>query len=136
MNFSNYNFEKSGNLFNVGFLDLNGQYFTREIVVTLSRGINFVIFTINVYDNGEIDENYIDRIRGIMNNDSNIIYLVGNKIINEYNDLNVENNNRNKAKELLKNKKIDKYFEVNGKTGEGIENLKQNINFDVIKFSV
>ena len=135
MNFSNYNFEKSGNLFNVGFLDLNGQELTRETAVILSRGINFVIFTINVYDNGEIDENYIDRIRGIMNNDSNIIYLVGNKIINEYNDLNVENNNRNKAKELLKNKKIDKYFEVNAKTGEGIENLKQNINFDVIKFS-
>ena len=131
----NYNFEKNGHLFNVSFFDLNGQELTRETAVILSKGTNFIIFTINVYDEREIDEHYIDRIRGIMNKESNIIYLVGNKIINEYNDLNFENNNKNKAKELLKNKKIDKYFEVNSKTGEGIENLKMNINFDIIAFS-
>ena len=65
---------------------------------------------------------------------NSIIYLVGNKIINPSNYSYVKIN-RNKTKELIKKNKINKYFEVDSQSGEGIEILIKNLNFDIIAYS-
>ena len=41
---------------------------------------------------------------------------------------------RNKAKKLIEENMINKYFEVDVKRGEGIDNLIRNIEFDILAF--
>ena len=128
-----YSFEKNNIEYKVEFSDSSGQISYRGVSKILSKNCNFVIFTINIYSESVIDENFIDEIKSIMDKES-IIYLIGNKIINISN-YSYAKINRNKAKELLKKNKINKYFEVDAKSGEGIEILIKNLNFDIIAYS-
>jgi len=128
-----YFLEKNNINYKVEFIDSSGQISYRGVSKILSKNCNFVIFTINIYSELVIDENFIDEIKSIMDKNS-IIYLVGNKIISRLNYSYVKVN-RDKAKELLKKNKINKYIEVDAKSGEGIEILIKNLNFDIIAYS-
>ena len=91
-------------------------------------------FTLNIHSETNIDENFIDSIRSNKEKESVSIYFIGNKMGNPYNNMIVDIN-RNRIKDLIRNNKINKYFEVNTKTGEGFGVLRKNINFDIISFS-
>ena len=69
-----------------------------------------------------------------MNKDSQVIYFVGNKIVYPSYNMNVETN-RNIIRDLIKRNEINKYFEVDAKTGEGFDILIKNLQFDIIKYS-
>ena len=93
---------------------------------------NICIFTINLFEDYKLDIFHFDNVKNSNNNI--IIYLVANKVeFSNYNELNCQKSideNRNYAKQFIKDKKIDKYFEVNNKTGEGIGDLFNNIVYD------
>ena len=133
MEYFEYFIEKNNKKFKVSLFDMNGEELNRETCKIFCKNKNFIIYTINLYDEVAIDEYYIDEIKSKLAKES-IIYLIGNKHVNQANINNVELN-RNKVKELIENHKINKYFEVNAKTGEGFDFLKKNINFDVFMIS-
>ena len=125
-------FEKNNKKYKGIFYDLNGHFRTRPLNKWNIINSNFVIFTINVFSEDEIDEDYINEIKDYIAKES-IIYLVGNKLEDRFNISNLEKN-RNKVQELMKKNKINKYFEVDAKTGEGVEILLGNIKFDILAF--
>ena len=125
-------FEKNNKKYKGIFYDLNGHFRTRPFNKWNIINSNFVIFTINVFSEDEIDEDYINEIKDYIAKES-IIYLVGNKLEDRFNISNLEKN-RNKVQELMKKNKINKYFEVDAKTGEGVEILLGNIKFDILAF--
>ena len=133
MEYFEYFIEKNEKKFKVNLFDMNGEELNRETCKIFCKNKNFIIYTINLYDEVAIDEYYIDQIKSKLAKES-IIYLIGNKHVNQANINNVELN-RNKVQELIENHKINKYFEVNAKTGEGFDFLKKNINFDVFMIS-
>ena len=134
LDFHNYIFEKCDKKFKGFLYDINGQELSRETTKMFCKGSNIAIFVLNIYKNIELDENYIEQIKSILDKDSQMVYFVGNKIVYPPNNMNVETN-RNKIRDLIKNNKINKYFEVDAKTGEGFDILIKNINFDIIKQS-
>ena len=131
-NYFKFLFDKNNNKYQGFLIDLNGHFLSRSLNSGLIRNSYFVIFTIDIYSHEEIEENYIDEIKCLMEKES-IIYLVGNKFENKFNISNLEKN-RNKVQELMEKNKINKYFEVDAKKGEGIEILIRNIQFDILLF--
>ena len=69
-----------------------------------------------------------------MNKDSHLIFCLGDKIVCQPNNMNVETN-RNKIRDLTKKNRINKFFEVDAKTGEGFDILIKNMQFDIIKYT-
>ena len=128
-----YEFEKNNKKFKGYFYDLSSLERFQSLIFNYAKNCNIAIFTINIFENKEINELYIDKIKEIMD-EKYIFYMVGNKFEYLFNQSNLERN-RNKIKELIKKGIIYKYFEVDAKTGQGIENSIKNIEFDIIGFS-
>jgi len=131
--FLRYSFEKNNNKYIGCFYDLPAQTRIRSLFKDFVRGCNIAIFTVNIYENKEIEEYVIDAIRKEMDEKS-IIYMVGNRFGYSNRDFYSEKN-RNIIKELINKDKIYKYFEVDASSGQGIENLIRNIEFDILAFS-
>ena len=134
LDFRNYDFEKNDKKYKGVLFDLNGQELSRETNKIFCKDTNIVVFVLNMYANEKIDERYIKQIQSVMNKDSQVIYFVGNKIVYPSYNMNVETN-RNKIRDLIKKNEINKYFEVDAKTGEGFDILIKNLQFDIIKYS-
>ena len=82
-------------------------------------------------ENG-IDESWFSLIDEILKRNERLIYLVGNK-------LDISNEEyleqfRKRAKILIDIDKIDKYFEISAKDGEGIEQLSKIMKIDASVF--
>ena len=80
--FLRYAFEKNNNEYIGFFYDLPAQTRIRSLFKDFVRGCNIAIFTVNIYENKEIEEYDIDAIREEMDEKS-IIYMVGNRLLNK-----------------------------------------------------
>ena len=127
-----YRFKKNNFVYKGTFWDFSSQARTRSIAQNYARKANIAIFTINFYSNYDIEDNFINNIKDNM--DYNVmIYLVGNKFEDQLDNSKFEEQ-RNKAKKLIEENMINKYFEVDVKRGEVIDNLIRNIEFDILAF--
>ena len=134
--FSKYEFLKYDIKDYYKIFDFNGLKISRSSNFYLVKDKSLIIFVFSLYDQ-EIEEDYIDNVRENIAKKNAIIYLVGHKM-----DFLIQTNNnfeefvkkiRNKIKSLINQNKISKYFEVDAKSGEGIEILKKNIEFALVK---
>ena len=89
-----------------------------------------------LFETGGLDELYINEIITNCNSNEKLFYLVGNKCDNynikceKCNDILLYH--REKAKMLIDKGIINKYFEVSGKTGEGLYELFNILKLDSI----
>ena len=92
---------------------------------------DIIIYTFDLNKENLIKDDFIDEIK--IRKDDAIIYVVGNKLDKiEEKDITKHclENIRNQASELIKQNKINKYFETSCLTGEGIDNLSKHLEID------
>ena len=61
-----YNLEKYNNTYKGQFYDFNGQERSRVLSLGYAKNSNIAIFTINLYSNDNIDEDYINKIKELI----------------------------------------------------------------------
>ena len=113
--------------------DTNGSERFRAITSSYLRNANLILYTFDLTDLETFHEEFIDYIKTNAPKEV-LIYLVGNRLdlINE-NNINNLSIIREKAKFLIENKKINNYFEVSAKNNRGIDYLKKNIKWYILR---
>ena len=124
--FYSYNYNRVK--YNIFFYDTSGREKYRSMNLAYVKRSNIVIYLFELSEDNEIKESFIDEI--IEHTNQNIkIYLIGNKIDIDTARLNIEKY-RKQAKILIDRGKINKYFELSVRTGEGMEFFKKIIEID------
>ena len=82
-----YKFKKNNHKYNGKFYDCNGTEGYKSFIIPICKKSNFFIFTLNIHSETNIDENFIDSIRSDKEKESIIIYFIGNKMGNPYNNM-------------------------------------------------
>ena len=132
LDFKSYHYKYLNHNYKSLYYDTNSHELSRHMSKSYLNYSDIIIFTFNLFSNTKFDEEYIIEIFNIFRNKP-YIYLVGNKMSNYQNRDLDPHYFREEAMKLINEKKIYKYFEVNVKSGEGIENLINNIKFDNAK---
>ena len=133
IDFMFWQFKFNNKEYKIHLWDTNGSERFRAITSLYLKNANIILYTFDLTDLETFDERFIDYI--ISNTPKKaLIFLVGNKL-----DLIEENNNndlsffREKAKLLIENKNIKNYFEVSAKNNKGIDYLKKNIKWYILR---
>ena len=122
----NYHYNINNNKYLIKFFDTSGIERFLSISLASVRTSDIVIYLFDLSKDNDINELFINEI--IENKNKNVkIYLIGNKI--DITRINIEKY-RKQAKILIDRGKIDKYFELSSRTGEGIEIFKKYIEID------
>jgi len=124
-------YEYDGNKYKIKIFDTP----TRDRFIHMSLDkiqiSSIIIYIIDLDKESLIKEEFIKDIRERKNDVD--IYVVGNKLDKiEEKDITKQclENIRNQASQLIKQNKINKYFETSGLTGEGIDNLLRHLKID------
>ena len=138
-----YNYDYNKNKYIIHLIDTNGIERYRSISFSFLKTTNIVIYLIDLTDFKEISEEFINRVKEYLK-DNSFIYVVGNKLdlteenieenINLYEEYKINiQKYRKQAKSLIENKVIDKYFEVSAKNKKGIDILMKNIKLYMLR---
>ena len=133
-------YEYNNNGFKMEIFDTPSQpkFRSNNVDFSTKSGIGILIFIFNLLLEPEgLDESLINEIRTKINpKEKKLFYLVGNKCDNYDNDCDfcrdILFDHREKAKMLIDRGIINKYFEVSGKTGEGIYELLNILKIDSV----
>ena len=128
VDFIYYNYEYNKNKYRLLIWDTSeGERFW-PVTKNYVKRANILIYLFDLSNKQSMNENFIKEKNDCLDSSKSMIYLVGNKL-----DLVINSDiYRNKAKDLITNKNIDKYFEISVKTGEGTQSLLKNIEIDSI----
>ena len=113
--------------------DFAGQERFRSSTLPFLKGANIILFVFNLCDENSIDIQYFNQLFNSINKKKiKFIYLIGTKsdITKKY-----AFNYRKLAKSFFEEGKINKYFEVSSKSGEGIKKLKNILKIDAAKIT-
>ena len=113
--------------YKIKILDTAGQVRFRSQYKGYLRNFDILLFLFDLSIENTIDIDYFNEILGYIDKKTTLIYFIGNKL-----DITKKYifNYRKQAKLLYDNQKIDKYFEVSSKSGEGIDELKNVLKID------
>ena len=130
-------FEFNHNEYKFMIWDTNGCEKYRHLTFNFLKKAKIVIYLIDLTGMEEgINKNFLGEIKSNISKET-LIYLVGNKL-----DLVESKNNkykdnlmacREQAKLLIENKDINFYFEVSAKNNKGIDILKKNIKWYILR---
>jgi len=138
--FGTYGFDKESlfykyneEIFKMVICDTSGPERFKYISIKECKKNDIIIFVFNLAEPDTIDESFLADVKEECGSNKNLIYLLGNKL-----DIAMEKYQeeyRKKAKILIDNGAIDKYFEVSAKTGEGFEEFSKILKIDAANYS-
>ena len=130
-------FEFNNNKYKFQIWDTNGNERFRQVTFQYLRNAKIIIYLIDLTEMEEgINKNFLGEIKSNISKET-LIYLVGNKLDLVEGENNKYKDNlmacREQAKLLYENKDINYYFEVSAKNNKGIDILKKNIKWYILR---
>ena len=122
----NYKYNK--NEYKIKLFDSAGAERYQSISLNYVKTSEIIIYLFDLSKDDEIKESFINSIKE-NNNNKKLIYLIGNKLDLEEAKKNIEKY-RQKAKKLIDRGRINKYFELSSKNGEGIDLFQKHLIID------
>ena len=124
-------YEYQTDLYKMIIYDTSGGERFRSISYGYIKNADIVIIVFDLSKEDSIDDSLLNTLEDYSNSKEKLIYLVGNKL--DKDSLYLEDY-REKSKNLIDAGKINKYFEVSAKTGEGIDNFSNTLKIDAAIF--
>lgn len=128
IDFQMLNYKYNKNEYKIKLFDSAGAERYQSISLNYVKTSEIIIYLFDLSKDDEIKESFINSIKE-NNNNKKLIYLIGNKLDLEEAKENIEKY-RLQAKKLIDRGRINKYFELSARSGEGIDFFLKHLKID------